>query len=55
MICIICYDKFKKETSLNCGHNFCKKCIEEWYNTNNTCPICRNIFQNKKLLIISKV
>lgn len=50
MICIICYDKFKKETSLNCGHNFCKKCIEEWYNTNNTCPICRNNFSKQEII-----
>jgi hypothetical protein len=24
-----------------CGHNFCKNCIQEWYNINKTCPNCR--------------
>ena len=49
MKCIICYDKFKTETNLNCGHSFCKKCIETWYDSKNTCPICRKVFSKKEI------
>ena len=27
---------------LNCGHCFHKKCIDEWYCSNDECPICRS-------------
>ena len=26
--------------TLDCGHQFCIPCIEEWLKTNKTCPIC---------------
>ena len=28
---------------INCRHTFCKSCIDPWYMTNYTCPICRTI------------
>jgi hypothetical protein len=27
---------------LNCGHSFHLKCIEDWREKNDSCPICRN-------------
>ena len=50
MKCIICYDKFKKKTKLNCNHSFCTKCIQEWSNSKNTCPICRQIFTEQDII-----
>lgn len=39
--CVICYNKTTEPIYLNCGHDFCKKCIDKWLESHNTCPICR--------------
>ena len=42
--CIICISTFEinnKITTLKCGHSYHHKCILEWYNKNQTCPICK--------------
>ena len=41
--CSICSDMFEQPTIVNCGHTFCKTCIEGWRQRqrNPTCPICR--------------
>ena len=45
--CAICLktDIIEEEICINnCGHNFCKPCIDTWFNRgNNSCPICRQI------------
>ena len=40
--CIICNDIFEIPLVTNCGHTFCKKCIEEWRKQSEKCPICRS-------------
>jgi hypothetical protein len=43
--CSVCYNSFKKSKfiSLNCKHEFCIDCTEQFINKNITsCPICRN-------------
>ena len=40
--CIICNDIFEIPFVTNCGHTFCKKCIEEWRKQSEKCPICRS-------------
>jgi hypothetical protein len=40
IICCECISSFKK---LNCGHYFCKDCIFNWLDTNNSCPCCRTL------------
>ena len=40
--CIICNDIFEIPFVTNCGHTFCKKCIEEWRKESEKCPICRS-------------
>lgn len=52
--CIICLEKFKENEysrTLNCSHNFHKKCIDKWINKYKKfhCPQCRKnpfIFQD---------
>jgi hypothetical protein len=46
--CVIC---FYNQTNVitNCGHKFCKECIQLWYEKNVSCPICRNLDINFKL------
>jgi hypothetical protein len=41
--CCICLDKNMTEwVRTPCDHEFHKKCINDWYNTKKTCPICRS-------------
>ena len=39
--CSICYEKSNCKTI--CNHYFCDICIEQWYNKQKNCPICRNL------------
>ena len=44
-MCSICltHCNYKLES---CGHNFHKKCLNYWYNSNNNCPLCRSKIKN---------
>lgn len=42
--CTICISEFtldEKLTTLECGHTYHHKCITEWYQKNQACPICK--------------
>jgi hypothetical protein len=43
--CSICREEYTNGQELrrinNCSHEFHKSCIDTWFNTNITCPICR--------------
>ena len=43
--CSICHDNYNNTCELrminNCGHDFHKSCIDIWFSSNRTCPICR--------------
>lgn len=41
LTCCICYNLFVEPTVLECGHNFCKRCLYEWLAKNHSCPLCR--------------
>ncbi|KAI3370849.1 hypothetical protein L3Q82_007126 [Scortum barcoo] len=45
-LCSICQDVFTDPVSTPCGHNFCKTCITEHWNTNVwcQCPNCNKVF-----------
>jgi len=50
--CSICYEN-NCECQTNCGHNYCKKCIEKWLLQNNTCPNCRQeIKKCNKIMVV---
>ncbi|KAL0483494.1 E3 ubiquitin-protein ligase [Acrasis kona] len=43
--CPVCQDDFKQDEQLNkieCNHLFHKKCLREWLERHNTCPMCRH-------------
>ena len=40
-ICTICQSDFEVGTLTVCGHQFCKECIQIWYNEHKTCPVCK--------------
>eukprot|EP00986_Skeletonema_menzelii_P008902 scaffold3901_cov135-Skeletonema_menzelii.AAC.8 len=40
--CPICHDILKDAVSIRqCGHDFCKHCIQNWLKIQRSCPICR--------------
>ncbi|XP_037621677.1 E3 ubiquitin-protein ligase TRIM21-like [Sebastes umbrosus] len=45
-LCSICLDVFTDPVSTPCGHNFCKNCITEHWNTSGRCqcPMCKEAF-----------
>lgn len=46
--CIICFSKLDiKKEILQCGHCFHKKCINNWFKKQRTCPICRKYYHKK--------
>uniref|UniRef100_A0A8C9XSY3 RING-type domain-containing protein n=1 Tax=Sander lucioperca TaxID=283035 RepID=A0A8C9XSY3_SANLU len=48
-LCSICLDVFTDPVSTPCGHNFCKNCITEHWNTNDQylCPMCKEGFTTR--------
>ncbi|XP_028454764.1 E3 ubiquitin-protein ligase TRIM39-like [Perca flavescens] len=48
-LCSICLDVFTDPVTTPCGHNFCKNCINEHWNTSNRClcPICKEGFTTR--------
>ena len=43
--CSVCLEKMKKGEQMTelkkCGHQFHTSCVDEWFKTKNTCPVCR--------------
>ncbi|XP_039680001.1 E3 ubiquitin-protein ligase TRIM39-like isoform X1 [Perca fluviatilis] len=54
-LCPICLDVFTDPVTTSCGHNFCKNCITENWNTNDQylCPMCKKVFDTKPELLIN--
>ena len=51
--CTICDEK--SEIITFCKHQFCHKCIHQWLETQQTCPICRNeLLQHQIFTIVPK-
>ncbi|XP_068451772.1 E3 ubiquitin-protein ligase TRIM39-like isoform X1 [Clinocottus analis] len=48
-LCSICLDVFIDPVTTPCGHNFCKNCITEHWNTSNRsqCPLCKEVFTTR--------
>ncbi|XP_034047448.1 E3 ubiquitin-protein ligase TRIM21-like [Thalassophryne amazonica] len=55
VLCSICLDVFTNPVSTPCGHNFCKKCISECWETRGTCqcPICKTVFDTRPELKVN--
>jgi hypothetical protein len=46
--CCICLEEIKDNHKLLCTHSYHKICIDKWFESNQSCPICRNIEVIKK-------
>nr|XP_009289874.1 bloodthirsty-related gene family, member 16 isoform X2 [Danio rerio] len=53
--CSICLDAFTDPVSTPCGHNFCKSCLNQYWNNSQTynCPLCKETFNNRPELKIN--
>ncbi|KAM4045088.1 E3 ubiquitin-protein ligase TRIM39-like isoform 2-T2 [Anomaloglossus baeobatrachus] len=52
LICPVCLENFTDPVSIQCGHNFCRACINQtWRGIHNnfTCPQCRKVSKWKFL------
>ncbi|XP_015279148.1 PREDICTED: E3 ubiquitin-protein ligase TRIM39-like [Gekko japonicus] len=48
--CLICLDYFKDPVIIECGHNFCRACITQYWGESNravSCPYCRETIQQR--------
>ncbi|XP_033982049.1 E3 ubiquitin-protein ligase TRIM21-like [Trematomus bernacchii] len=54
-LCSICLDVFIDPVSTPCGHNFCKACISQHWNTKvpYQCPNCKEVFNIKPELQVN--
>ncbi|XP_039668649.1 E3 ubiquitin-protein ligase TRIM39-like isoform X4 [Perca fluviatilis] len=54
-LCSICLDVFTDPVSTPCGHNFCKNCITEHWNTSDRqlCPMCKKVFNTRPELHVN--
>ncbi|KAM8889813.1 tripartite motif-containing protein 16-like [Synchiropus picturatus] len=54
LTCSICLDLLKDPVSLPCGHNYCKTCVEGFWDSGEEniyrCPQCRHTFTPRPLL-----
>ena len=49
--CPICYGNMlypRLTKTLRCGHKFHRKCIEQWSDTNPSCPLCRTSIEPER-------
>lgn len=42
LICIICRSTITVGSLTQCGHKYCKECLELWLRTRSVCPMCKN-------------
>ncbi|XP_053192359.1 E3 ubiquitin-protein ligase TRIM21-like [Scomber japonicus] len=54
-LCSICLDVFTDPVSTPCGHNFCKNCINEHWNSDDQylCPLCKKVFNTRPELLVN--
>ncbi|XP_074487492.1 E3 ubiquitin-protein ligase TRIM21-like [Sebastes fasciatus] len=54
-LCSICLDVFTDPVCTSCGHNFCKNCINEHWNTSDRylCPMCKKVFNTRPELHVN--
>ncbi|XP_039669153.1 E3 ubiquitin-protein ligase TRIM21-like [Perca fluviatilis] len=54
-LCSICLDVFTDPVTIPCGHNFCKNCITDHWNTNDQhlCPMCKTFFNTRPELHVN--
>ncbi|KAJ0064078.1 hypothetical protein NL108_018342 [Boleophthalmus pectinirostris] len=54
-LCSICLEVFSEPVSTPCGHNFCRRCISQAWDTDGpcTCPVCKEMFHRRPQLKVN--
>ncbi|KAM4615613.1 uncharacterized protein ACJ7VT_010698 [Polymixia lowei] len=54
-LCCICLDVFTNPVIITCGHNFCKTCITQFWDSNVLCrcPLCNELFKKRPELRVN--
>lgn len=39
--CVICQCAFEQGVLTICGHQYCKECIQHWWASHRSCPVCK--------------
>lgn len=53
MLCTICNDRFKDTALKNCGHLFCKTCVNDRItNRMRKCPNCSKAFDKMDIMAV---
>lgn len=42
LMCIICRSGITLGSLTQCGHKYCKDCLEQWLSNHRTCPMCKS-------------
>lgn len=55
LLCPICLDLFNQPVSTPCGHNFCRDCIQGYWQSANLsqCPMCKHKFYRRPELKVN--
>jgi len=48
-ICSICQEDMRCPITLRCRHVFCEACVSEWFEREQTCPLCRAVIKTAGL------
>ncbi|KAF1929667.1 ATP-dependent DNA helicase [Didymella exigua CBS 183.55] len=51
--CIICQETIEIGVLTNCGHKYCKECINQWWHAHRTCPLCKQKLKSSDFKDIS--
>uniref|UniRef100_A0A669EEY0 RING-type domain-containing protein n=1 Tax=Oreochromis niloticus TaxID=8128 RepID=A0A669EEY0_ORENI len=54
-LCCICLEVFTDPVSTPCGHNFCKNCITQYWNSSPLCqcPVCKRKYYTRPELHVN--
>ncbi|XP_039889579.1 E3 ubiquitin-protein ligase TRIM21-like [Simochromis diagramma] len=54
-LCSICLDVFTDPVTTSCGHNYCKNCITQHWDVNDSCqcPKCNKVFKTRPELHVN--
>ncbi|KAM9347867.1 zinc-binding protein A33-like [Symphorus nematophorus] len=55
LLCPICLDLFNQPVSTPCGHNFCRECVQGYWQSANLsqCPMCKQKFYRRPELKVN--